>query len=73
MATPVHPPKRPSEGLTSIHTRIHCATTHYTPEEVGELDRIVIDNFIKILAEVVISVTRREQQVDDESDSIHSS
>ena len=72
MGAPVHPQKPHSEGLTSIHTRIHCATTPDTSGKADELDSIDIDNLINTLAEVAISVARREQQRGDhESGSLH--
>ena len=74
MGTPVKPQKRPSEGLTSIHRRIHCTATPDTGDLEGheELDHIDIDNLINTLAEVAISVARREQQSGGhESGSLH--
>ena len=73
MGTSVHPRKPHSEGLTSIHTRIHCVATTDTLEEADELDRIDIDNFLSTLAEVATAVVRREQQADHESGSLHQS
>ena len=71
MTTPVHPQKPHSEGLTSIHTRIHCATTPDTSGKADELASIDIENFLSILAEVATAVVGREQQADHESSSLH--
>ena len=73
VGTPVHPRKRPPEGLTSIHARIHyTATPDAAIEGLEELDQIDIDNFISTLAEVAVSVARREQHCGDhESGSLH--
>ena len=74
MGTPVSPPERAPDGLTCIRPRIHCVATPDTGDLEGyaELDRIDIDNLINTLAEVVVSVARREHQLrDHESDSLH--
>ena len=62
------------EGLTCIHTPIHCAATQDTGETDGhdELERIDIDHFLSTLAQVATAVARREQQLNDhESGSVH--
>ena len=46
--------------LTSIHARIHCAATDAYRTGENELDEIALDNFIKTLAEVAISVVKRK-------------
>ena len=67
MGTPVHPQKRPSEGLTSIHTRIHCATTPDATEgRYSETDRIIIENFLNTLAEVALAVASRKERQDEQ-------
>ena len=72
--TPVPPQKRPPEELTCIHAGIHYTATPDTGDlnSYDELDRIDIDNLISTLAEVAISIARREQQCGDhESSSLH--
>ena len=64
------------DGLIPIHPRIHYTATPDTDDREGddELDRIDIENFLSILAEVAISVARREQQRGDhEGGSLHTS
>ena len=65
VGTPVTPQDRRPEGLTCIPLRIHCPATPDAPEDVDELDRIDIDNFLSTLAEVAFAVARREQQPGD--------
>ena len=61
MGTPVYPRKRPPEGLTSIHGRIHSvATPDPTDEEYSETDMIVVKNFLNTLAEVALAVAARQ-------------
>ena len=50
-------------GLTPIHRRIHCAATPDTNEGQNELDSIAIDHFLDTLAEVVLAIIRRRQQL----------
>ncbi len=58
---PLRSESTPPRGLTPIHRRIHCAATPDTPdEELTELDRIDLDNFIKELAAITVSITRRD-------------
>ena len=74
--TPVPPQKRPPEGLTCIHPRIHCVATPDTGDlnSYDELDCIDIDYLISTLAEVAISIARREQRRGDhEGGSLHKS
>ena len=47
----------PDEALTCIHRRIHYTTT---PGETDELDQVQIDNFLNTLAEVALSIARRQ-------------
>ena len=49
-----------SQGLTPIHPRIHCAATEDTVEELTEMERIDIENFIAELASITISITSRD-------------
>ncbi len=54
--------------LTSIHSRIHCAATQ---EEnggggIGEVDRIAVEHFIQVLAEVAMAVAARSEKVEGE-------
>ena len=51
-------------GLTPIHRRIHCAATPDTNQGQNELDQITIDHFLDTLAEVVLAIIRRRQQLD---------
>ena len=54
------------EGLTSIHGRIHCAATANTNDldDIDELDKIVIENFLKTLSDVAMSITKRRESSD---------
>ena len=76
--TGVSPPDESGgeNGLTPIHGRIHCVATPDDDHSNGhdELERIDIDNFLSTLAEIAISVARREQQCGDhEGGSLHTS
>ena len=53
-------------GLTPIHGRIHCAATPDTNKDQleNELDQIAIDHFLDTLAEIVLAIARRRQQLD---------
>ncbi len=55
-----------AERLTCIHRRIHWADTNDTAEEMDELQRIQVDNFLNTLAEVAQAVARRK--LDRDSD-----
>ena len=47
-------------GLTGIPQRIHCTATEDSGgSEVDELDRIDIENFLDVLAQVALSVAAR--------------
>ena len=49
------------EGLTRIHTRIHCAATPGTPEDgYSEADMIIVKNFLNTLAEIALAVAARQ-------------
>ena len=49
------------QGLTCIHSRIHCAATQVTPEDgYSETDMIVVNNFLNTLAEVALAVAARQ-------------
>ena len=53
-----------AEGrLTCIRKRIHCVATPDTTEGTNDLADIQIDNFLKTLAEVALSVARRKDQL----------
>ncbi len=56
-----------SEALTSIHMRIHCATTQsdFNEEQLTEMDRLDIDHFLSTLAEVALAVARRQEGMGD--------
>ena len=53
-------------GLTPIHGRIHCAATPDTNKDQleNELDQIAIDHFLDTLAEIVLAIARRREQLD---------
>ena len=61
------------EGLTCIHTPIHCVATQGQPcpGSHDELERVDIDNLLQTLTDIAISVARREQSTDDEGDRLH--
>ena len=71
MAEQLNPLSRSEEsgsvnGLTPIHQRIHCAATPDTNKDQleNELDQIAIDHFLDTLADVVLAIARRRQQLD---------
>lgn len=67
MGTPVQPQKPRSEGLTSIHRRIHCAATEDATEgRYSETDRIIIENFLNTLAEIAVAVASRKERQDEQ-------
>ncbi len=54
------PDTHEKDGLTGIPERIHCtATEDGGGSELDELDRIDIDNFLEVLAQVALSVAAR--------------
>ena len=59
-----------SNGLTGIHTRIHCPATQISgwSEPDDELDRIAIDNFLDVLAQVALSIATRRTAENQEED-----
>ena len=58
----------PSEGLTCIHARIHCAATHDGVEAESEVDRMTIDNFLETLSEVALAVAARESDSENKDE-----
>ena len=58
--TPINRPDQAPQGLTSIPRRIHCAATSDTDEELSELDHMAIDTFIDELADIAVSIIRRD-------------
>ena len=62
----VSPPGRSGaeKALTPIHRRIHCGATADHLDGDDELDRIAIDHFLDILAEIALAIARRRQQLD---------
>ncbi len=48
----------PLDGLTRIHGRIHCGATEQL-ETLSETDRIQLNHFFDVLADVALSVARR--------------
>ena len=50
------------QGLTCIHSRIHCAATQDTcGDGLSETDMIVVNNFLNTLAEVALAVAARQR------------
>ena len=49
------------DGLTRIHSRIHCAATRGTLD-CDELQSISIDHFLDELAEIALAIVRRREQ-----------
>ena len=52
-------------GLTPIHSRIHCAATEGSTKTDGknELECIAVDHFLDTLAEVALAIARRREQL----------
>ena len=50
-------------GLTPIHSRIHCAATEDTSGYDHELGQIAIDHFLDAFAEVALAIARRREQL----------
>ena len=48
----------PLGGLTRIHGRIHCGATHQG-ETLSETDRLQLNHFFDVLADVALSVAKR--------------
>lgn len=46
-------------GLTSIHRRIHYATTQ-AAEPLSEMDRFAVETFLDVLAEIAMAVATRK-------------
>lgn len=57
------------QGLTCIHSRIHCVATQDQGD--GEIDKIDIANFIRTIADVALEIARREHLGHDESSGLH--
>ena len=68
---PLNSENHPPEGLTCIHTPIHCAATPDTSWTNGhdELEGIDIDKFLRTLGEVAVSVARRQRQRENDESS----
>ena len=49
------------KALTPIHRRIHSSATADHLDGDDELDRIAIDNFLDILAEIALAIARRRE------------
>ena len=49
-------------GLTSIHSRIHCAATQDEALKPSEVDEVMVISFIETLVEVAEAVAKRRQQ-----------
>ncbi len=47
-----------ANGLTPIHSRIHCAATQEV-ETLSETDRLQLDHLFNVLADVALSVAKR--------------
>ena len=60
--TPINHHDQASQGLTCIPRRIHCAATPdaETPDYT-EAELVMVDNFIKTLAEVAITAATRKR------------
>ena len=61
-------------ALTCIRGCIHCATTTEADGLNGhdQIERVDIENFLSTIADVAVSVVRREQQREDnEGGSLH--
>ncbi len=60
--TPINGPDHASQGLTCIPRRIHCgATPDIDAREYTEAERVIVDNFLKTLAEVAIAAATRKR------------
>ena len=60
--TPINHSNGDSGGLTCIPRRIHCAATPDTESpEYTEVERVIVDNFLKTLAEVAIAAATRKR------------
>ena len=47
-----------TDALTGIHRRIHCAATQHE-ETLSETDKLQINHFFDVLADVALSVAKR--------------
>ena len=59
--SPINSSDGASQGLTCIPRRIHCAATPGTDEDYTEAERVMVDNFLNILAEVAIAAATRKR------------
>ena len=57
---PSLPINGPTNGLTCIPQRIHCATTNEATEKLTETERAMTEGFFETLAEVAVKVARRK-------------
>ena len=63
------PALSPSNGLTSIHQRIHWPATHISGgSDTHELDRIAVDNFLDTLANVALAIAAREHSENNDKE-----
>ncbi len=59
---PIRSETASSTGLTCIHDRIQCcATQDMSAPEYTEAERVMVDNFLKTLAEVAIAAATRKR------------
>ena len=57
--TRMDPRNTSSNGLTSIHPRIHCVATDEGEDEYNEADRVIVQHFLQTLAEIALAVAAR--------------
>ena len=51
--------KTSPKGLTRIHPRIHCAATRDAHEN-NEIEKIQRKEFIRVLAEIAMAISKRQ-------------
>ena len=61
------PESGPLNGLTSIPRRIHCAATQDIHQEI-EIERLKVEEFLKTLAEIALSIARRKPNKNTKQD-----
>ena len=54
----------PTNGLTPIHQRIHCAATPDAETSENDQERIDVDNFLSTLARIALAVAARQATKD---------
>ncbi len=57
----------PGNGLTPIHSRIHCAATTEGGDfndEYDELERFQVEHFLHTLAKIAMAVAARQAGID---------